>query len=88
MRRIHRVIAADVVPHLQQRWPHLTTEHFPEANRPYAVYELGPRLPPERPIPNGAPYRAARLRVLLDQLQTAHSLADALTRTRELTGSE
>jgi hypothetical protein len=83
VQRIHRVVDAKVVPHLAERWPYMKTN--PDADRPHAVYELGPRLPPHEPIPSGATYRAARLWVLLDQLQTAPTLAEAIARTRELT---
>jgi len=86
VRRIHRVMNADVVPHLQDRYPYMTTKKNPLAARPHAVYGLGPQLPPLEPIPNGAPYRATRLWVLLDQLQTAPSLAEAISRTKALNG--
>lgn len=85
VQRIHRVIKADVVPHLQERYPYMTTNKNPLAARPHAVYTLGPQLPPYDPIPNGAPYRANRLWVLLDQLQTAPSLAQAIALTKQMT---
>ena len=81
VQRIHRVIDHEVVPQLTDRWPELTDE---AASRPHAVYRLGPRLPPHEPIPNGAPYRASRLWVLLDQLQTAPTLKAALAGSRAL----
>ena len=81
VQRIHRVVEHEVVPQLSDRWPDLTHE---EANRPHAVYRLGPRLPPYEPIPNGATYRASRLWVLLDQLQTAPTLAAALAGSKAL----
>jgi hypothetical protein len=60
----------------------------PPHRRPHAVYKLSKRrLPPLEPIANGAQYRAIRLWVLLDQLQTANTLAEAHKRTRELTQS-
>lgn len=73
----HRAIAADVVPSLLDRWPDIPATE--ETARAHAVYGLGPRLPLAEPIPNGASYRASRLWVLLDQLQTSPTLAGALT---------
>ena len=80
--RIHRVIEADVVPSLVDRWPDIPASG--DTSRPHAVYRLGPRLPPFEPIPSGAQYRASRLWVLLDQLQTAPTLADAFARSKAL----
>ncbi|GFG50788.1 hypothetical protein CQY20_24935 [Mycolicibacterium agri] len=86
VRRIHRVIEADVIPTLRKRYPKMPSTEL--TMRPHAIYKLSPRpLPPLEPIPNGAPYRAARLWVLLDQLQTADTLADAHEWTRQLTQS-
>jgi hypothetical protein len=82
VRRIHRVVHSDVVPSLLDRWPDIPATD--DTVRPHAVYRLGPRIPPLEPIPNGAQYRAARLWVLLDQLQTCPTLADALAQTRAL----
>ncbi|MCW1959435.1 MAG: hypothetical protein KIH64_013010 [Mycobacterium sp.] len=81
VQRIHRVVEHEVVPHLSDRWPELANE---AANRPHAVYRLGPRLPPHEPIPNGASYRASRLWVLLDQLQSSPTLAAALAGSKKL----
>jgi hypothetical protein len=67
--RIHRVIESNVVPRLVNRWTEILTTD--DTARPHAIYRLGPRLPPFEPIPHGAQYRASRLWVLLDQLQTA-----------------
>ena len=86
VRRIHRVEEADVVPTLLDRYPDLPANEL--TMRPHAVYKLSKRrLPPLEPIANGAQYRAIRLWVLLDQLQTADTLAEAHKRTRELTQS-
>lgn len=82
VRRIHRVIHHDVLPTLAERWPYMASN--PAAMRPHAVYDLGPQLPPKEPILNGANYRASRLWVLLDQLQTADTLSDAIAGTRAL----
>ena len=84
VQRIHRVVRADVVPSLLERWPDVPAT--PPTERPHAVYDLGPRLPPLDPIPNGAQYRASRLWVLLDQLQTAPMLAEARKGTQKLQG--
>lgn len=83
--RIHRVVAADVIPSLLDRWPDIPAT---EATvRPHAVYDLGPQLPPAEPIPSGAAYRASRLWVLLDQLQTSPTLANALAGSKALTAA-
>ena len=82
VQRIHRVVHATVVPALTDRWPDI--EPTEENNRPFAVYELGPRLPPHNPIPSGAQYRASRMWVLLDQLQTADSLHAAMASSKAL----
>lgn len=84
VQRIHRVTHAEVIPSLLHRFPDVPAN--PITTSPHAVYDLGPRFPPFDPIPNGKPYRAARLWVLLDQLQTAPTLADAIDGTRELLG--
>lgn len=87
VRRIHRVEDADVYPTLLDRFPDLPEND--KTMRPHAVYRLSERrLPPLEPIKNGASYRAIRLWVLLDQLQTAATLAEAHKRTRELNGSD
>lgn len=86
VRRIHRVEEAEVIPTLLDRYPDLPAND--KTMRPHAVYKLSKRrLPPVDPIKNGASYRAIRLWVLLDQLQTADTLAEAHKRTRELTQS-
>ncbi|MBS9535886.1 hypothetical protein KIH27_20075 [Mycobacterium sp. M1] len=82
VQRIYRVKHAEVVPSLLQRWPKL--KKSPRTERPHVVYDLGAQLPPFEPIPNGAPYRANRLWVLLDQLQTADTLKAAHDATRAL----
>ena len=82
VRRIHRIEDADVYPTLLDRYPDLPANEF--TMRPHAVYKLSKRrLPPLEPIQNGTQYRAIRLWVLLDQLQTADTLAEAHKRTRE-----
>jgi hypothetical protein len=82
VRRIHRVVASEVIPSIRDRFP----SHPPgnKSDRAHAVYQLGPRLPPLEPIPSGTTYRAARLWVLLDQLQTAPTLQAAVLSTRAL----
>lgn len=84
VRRIHRIVKADVIPTLLDRYPEMKKDKL--RMRPHAIYKLSPRpLPPLEPIPNGAPYRAARLWVLLDQLQIADTLAEARESTHKLT---
>ena len=86
VQRIHRIMQADVVPTIRDRFPYLPKGEA--SDRPHAVYELGPRIPPFDPIPNGTGiYPSSRLWVLLDQLQTALTLKDALTGTRALQGN-
>lgn len=86
VRRIHRIEKADVYPTLLDRFPDLPATEL--TMRPHAVYKLSKRpLPPHEPIKNGAQYRAIRLWVLLDQLQTADTLASAHKRTRDLNQS-
>ncbi|MGW1347033.1 hypothetical protein ACWCOV_38685 [Kribbella sp. NPDC002412] len=80
--RIHRIRTAEVVPTLLDRWPDIPATD--DTTRPHAIYDLGPRIPPFDPIPNGAQYRASRLWVLLDQLQTSPTLAEALAQTKAL----
>jgi hypothetical protein len=82
VRSIHRVMHADVIADLAQRWPDIPVTA--ETARPHAVYSLGPQLPPHEPVPNGAAYRASRLWVLLDQLQVCSTLAEAVANTRSL----
>lgn len=83
VQRIHRIMQADVVPTIRDRFPYLPEGEA--SDRPHAVYNLGPRLPPHDPVPNGAGiYPSSRLWVLLDQLQTAPTLKDAITATHAL----
>ncbi|WP_100515515.1 hypothetical protein [Mycobacteroides abscessus] len=82
VRRIHRVVGSEVVTHLAERWPYMADN--PDADRPHTIYELGEQIPPLEPIRNGANYRAIRLWVLLDQLQVAETLADAVARSKRL----
>ena len=82
--RIHRITHAEVIPSLLHRFPDVPADAV--TTTPHAMYTLGPRIPPFNPIPTGKNYRAARLWVLLDQLQTAPTLADAIEGTRQLLG--
>lgn len=81
VRLIHRVESYEVVPRLSDEWPDMTSA---PASRPHVVYQLGARLPPYEPIANGPLPPSLRLWVLLDQLQTAPNLAQAYTRSKEL----
>lgn len=80
--RIHRVTHAEVIPSLLHRFPDVPATEVTTSQ--HALYTLGPRIPPFDPIPTGKNYRAARLWVLLDQLQTAPTLADAIEGTHRL----
>lgn len=83
VQRIHRVESYEVVPTLLDRFPDLPVNE--RTLQAHVVYKLSPYpLPLAAPIPNGARYRANRLWVLLDQLQTAETLAEAVRRSREL----
>ena len=83
VQRIHRVDTYDVVPTLLDRFPDLPPSE--RLRQSHAVYGLSEKcIPLSEPIPNGAPYRAARLWVLLDQLQVADTLAEACERSQTL----
>ena len=87
VRRMHRIKDANVCPTLLDSYPDLPENGF--TMRPHAVYKLSKRrLPPLGPIKNGKQYRAGRLWVLLDQPQTAETLAEAPGRSRELAESD
>ena len=51
---------------------------------PFALYQLGPQLLPVL-VPNGARYRASRMRVILDLLLTSPTLKDALHQSAMIT---
>lgn len=82
VQQIRRVESAEVVPSLHGALagvPATTT-----SSRPHVVYRLGQPLP-GTPIPTGRNYRDTRLRdILLDQLLTSPTLADAIERSRAL----
>jgi hypothetical protein len=82
VQQVRRVMETVVVPNLQSRWADLPVNE--DTSRPHVIYSLGPPLP-GLPIPNGKQYQAGRLWVLLDQLLTSASLADAYERTQALT---
>ena len=84
VQRIHRVVAHEVVPNLQVRWPSVPEDE--DTIRPHAVYTLGPELPMNGPVPSGTNYRASRLWVLVDQLLTSPTLKDALAASRSIAG--
>jgi len=81
VQRIHRVIAHEVVESLQARWPDIPVDA--RTNRPHVVHDLGPALRFD-PLPNGKQYRAGRHWLLLDQLFTSTTLAEALAGTESL----
>jgi hypothetical protein len=74
LQRVQRVVDHEVIPDLQTRWPDIPI--IDDTGRPHVVYQLGPPLRMEA-IPTGKPYRAIRFKVLLDQLLTCETLADA-----------
>jgi hypothetical protein len=83
VQRVHRVDTYEVVPTLLDRFPDLPPSE--RLLQPHAVYGLSEKgIPLRAPIPNGARNRAARLWVLLDQLQVADTLADAYERSQAL----
>lgn len=83
VQRIHRITRVDVVPSIRDRFDYLPEGQV--SDRAHAVYDLGPRIPPFDPIPNGVGvYPSSRLWVLLDQLQTAPTLKDAIAQTHAL----
>ena len=85
VQRIHRVAHFEVVPTLREKYP--TMSESPKTMSPHVIYDLGARLPPLEPIPNGAQYRASRIWVLLDLLQTSATLEAAHAASRALTAS-
>ena len=82
VQRVHRVTGSEVITELQEKWPDIP--RTPTSARPHVVYQLGPPLPGP-PIPNGRQYRANRLWVLLDQLLTSSTLAEAYDHSVALT---
>lgn len=83
VQQVRRVTETVVVPNLQSRWTDLPVNK--DTSRPHVIYSLGPPLP-GLPIPSGKQYQAGRLWVLLDQLLTSPSLAEAYERSRTLNG--
>jgi hypothetical protein len=72
-----------VVADLSRLWPEMSGV---TTSRPHAVYQLGSRLPPLEPIAAGQIHHSQRFWVLLDQLQTAPTLAQAYAASKELSG--
>ncbi|WP_293003353.1 hypothetical protein [Mycobacterium sp.] len=85
VQRVHRIIHTEVVSSLLDRWPDVPADRV--TSTAHAIYDLGPRLPPLKPLPNGRKYRASRLWVMLDQLQSSATLAEAIEGTRQLRGN-
>lgn len=84
VQQVRRVLENAVVPSLQSRWADIPADE--DTSRPHIVYRLGPPLP-GLPILSGKLYRASRLWVLLDQLLTSDSLAEACERTKTLSST-
>lgn len=85
--QVRRVVASEVVPRLQDRWPDIP--QTADSTQPHAVYRLGPPLPMHAPVPageKGTNYRAARVWVLVDQLLTSNNLKEAIAASKALTG--
>jgi hypothetical protein len=82
VQQVRRVVGHKVEHNLQARWADIPVT--PETDRPHLVYELGPTLLPA-PVPSGKQYRANRLWVLLDQLLTGPTLAEAIASTKSIT---
>jgi hypothetical protein len=83
VRQVNRVVHSEVVSNLQTRWPNIPRD-ADTAERPHAVYDLGPDIPIPR-IPTTGVFRARRLWVLLDQLLTQPTLLDAERASKALT---
>jgi hypothetical protein len=84
VQQVNRVVAHDVVPQLNDRWPTLPAE--PVA-RPHIIYSPGPDIPAPR-LPTGINYRNARVWALLDQLLTQPNLHDAVRESVFLTRTD
>lgn len=83
VQRVHRVLAYEVIPSLQHRWPDIPA--VADTDRPHLLCRLGPPLR-MNPLPTGVNYRASRIWVLLDLLFTADTLQKAHHATRRLRG--
>jgi hypothetical protein len=84
VQQVRRVVASEVVPRLQDRWPDIPEKLG--TTQPHVIYQLGTLLPMREPLPTGFNYRAARVWVLLDQLLTCENLKEAIAASKVLTG--
>jgi hypothetical protein len=82
VQQVRRVLSHEIVPNLQSRWPDIPVT--PTTDKPCVVHTLGPPLRTD-PLPSGRSYRANRIWVLIDQLMTATSLAEARLESERLT---
>lgn len=81
VQQVRRVISSRVVEDLRTIWPTVPEEP------PHIIHTLGPPMKFE-PIPTGRTYRASRMWVLLDQLFSCPTLAEALKETDKLKGNQ
>jgi hypothetical protein len=85
VRGIHRVVAHEVVPGLQARWPDIPEDA--DSVRPHAPVHARAGPADARTPTSRHHYRAARLWVLVDQALTSPTLKEALARTKALAGT-
>ena len=82
VQQVNRVISHEIVDSLRTRWA-WPAGASDDSERPHVVCNLGPPLRMEA-VPTGRSYRATRMWVLLDQLFTTSTLAEALEATERL----
>ncbi|MGO9583559.1 MAG: hypothetical protein ACLP36_12185 [Acidimicrobiales bacterium] len=80
VQRVHRVEKAEITESLRNRWPGAPAG---DADKPHVLCTLGPALR-MTPLPTGRSYRASHVWVLLDQLFTCSTLAEAVIETDRL----
>lgn len=84
VQQVNRVTRRGVVTALAEEWPEIGWDD-PAQNAPHVIYDLGPDIPLPQPIPSGVNYRASHVWVLLDQLLTSATLAEAVKTSKALT---
>jgi hypothetical protein len=83
VRQINRVVAHEVVPHLNDRLPGIP-RGMDGADHPHIIYSLGPDIPIPV-IPTKGVYPNGRVWALLDQILTQPTLGDAVRESKKLT---